>query len=301
MPKPPKVFEGGGLAEGEGRFATVETRRATEALEDTSLSVSFEEAESIFGNDFLDPHKVKEVFGALPERVPPIPFTREQLEQAVKLGQQLVFFTDSIVDKKGTIVPATFENLMKKYPHAKDGHKMVVMIHDPHASYRVEEVPREGWRLVTKEVIPETRNEETIPALGRLLDYYFGKVALEDIQLPQKYHDALRQYQERRAEIRPSMHSLNWREYIVQISELAVSDYFCERAVECLYRLMLTNQLYGTRLLSDVYARTGSIIPEQGHVTVGFFNEEGVVEGLSSPLEVYPQVGMCFSRGAAPE
>lgn len=294
-------FEGGNLGEGQGseRFKTHEENVSLEALEDAVDVVSFEEAELLFEEDYLGPEKVKQIFGVLPERIPPIPFRREELERARELGQQLVFFSQVIQDKKGEIVSATFKHLMERYPKAKDGNKMVVMIHDPTAAYRIEEVPRAGWRLVSKDVIPDTRGKQTIPALGRLLGYYQRRVSLTGERPPQAYIDATEEYRERGARtLQASMNELNWRNLIVPISELKVSQYFCERAVECLYRLILTNQLHGTRLLTDVYARTMSAKPESGHVTVGFFDEEGVVEGLSSPLEGYEQVGMCFSRGA---
>ena len=55
--------------------------------------VTLEEAEKIFEKDFLGPKAVEKVFGiSLAENaIPPIPFSRKELENAKALGQQLIF------------------------------------------------------------------------------------------------------------------------------------------------------------------------------------------------------------------
>ena len=298
MPKPPNVFEGGGLAEGEGRFAVKSTLDTDELLK-TVEAVEQQEAREVLGNDFFGPPEIQKVFGVTLEKIPPIPFTREELEKAKELGQQLILFTDVVVDE-GAQLPATINNLFSMYPSVWDGNRMGVRMKDVSADFRAKETPRMGWRLVSKKVIPRTEDATYIGSL-RVLANYFGE--LDAGRTEESWYQSIWEEVNREGvDIEDAMAiEEDWRSSLESITRLRASQCFGERAVECVYRLIVNQELHDTRLLSDTYVHTTSIFPDQGLVRVGFFREEGMALSITSPLENYPQVGMCFSRGAAPK
>ena len=133
--------------------------------------IEFEEAKEIFGPDFLGPEAVEATFSVELSQdelnqIENIPFTREELEQAKKLGMMLVLRV-SRVGKDKSAKPLTIKQLrgvFKGEDKLGDPKKKKSQIFYDQSWYDKEDfatkaTPSLGWGLVTKKILEESRNQ----------------------------------------------------------------------------------------------------------------------------------------------
>ena len=133
--------------------------------------VEFEEAQEIFGSDFLGPESVGSTFGVEfsqeeLNQIENIPFTREELEKAKKLGMMLVLRVPR-VGKDKTAKSLTIKQMrgvFKGEDKLGDPKKKKSQIFYDHDWYNKEEfatkdTPSLGWGLVTKKILEESRSK----------------------------------------------------------------------------------------------------------------------------------------------
>src|SRR3989344_2702020 len=133
-----------------------------ESPEGTTLA----DAERILGKEsVLGPKAVERVFGKT-ERIPPIPFSKEELERAKELGQQLIFYTDTLSS----------------------------------TTLGEKEAPLTGWRLTSKDLIPDSTSKNYVEQTDVLIEH-LQKQVFKGVKLPKPYEDAIVEWKRERAKI----------------------------------------------------------------------------------------------------
>jgi hypothetical protein len=125
--------------------------------------VSLDEARSLLGRSVLGPEEVGRAFGSIDDGVASlsIPYHREQIEAAVRRNQMLVLRAAKTAD--GTDL--TIANMIERFPQAFDQALLRKAGYQLKADWGIELEPlaqtetcRDAWSLVSREILPETRN-----------------------------------------------------------------------------------------------------------------------------------------------
>lgn len=258
-----------------------EVRAVTEAIE-AKERVDLREAERIMGKDFIGPAAIEKAYGFKPDVIPEIPYTREQLEQAKKLGEMLILRVDKDNDGK----PITIGRVQT----LKTGEKV---LYSDHTNFS-NEPPLRGWRLVSKDVIPGSRGknyfEQTIILYDHLVEV--GSIPQDNVARAQLLADveAIRFFYEQDK-------NKNVQEATKRLAQLPVNDSYRRRAVEQTYDLGAAFSATGERHLPPGTWDWGSSRYADGYlVNVGYFDADGAyLDGDRSGI-AHPDIGVCSSR-----
>jgi hypothetical protein len=294
---------------------------------ESSVRMTFEEAEHLFGEDFLGPREVEQVFGSMSETIPDIPFSKEELERAKELGQQLIFYTDKMnvmTDGHETVAPITIKNLKEKFSSAHDGNPMIssgveARVEDEHdkPSFCTKQKPRKGWRLTSPNVIPKTAGTIWLKEQTETLIKYLKDNVFEGGTMPREYQDAIAEFeaQERKlAELQTLVteDDYGYDKLMEGINKLAITKLCRESPVEVVYRLVLNDQVRQEKQLPATYISTNRRYDSIAHIVlVGAFDNKGIhidfvgniVDRIGNKLIRRDSIaetksgGTCLSRG----
>ena len=260
MPKSPK-FEGGGLSEGEGpgRFRSAQEIRADEIITELSPKkherVDLKEAREIMGDDFFGSEEIQTVFGWVPEHIPAIPFPADVLQNAKRQNFQLVYFVDQLPGPAvGSSIPFTIANLEHAITTSREGRVIWPGTVWSNQNFMENETPRAGWRLVAKDAMNKAGSEYLAEGYFKQIDTIFlcahNLYHETEKGMPEGYRWAIGEYEKDREEI-SRMLSISPSDAARTLLNHPVSDYFCESAVEAVYRAVLSNQLGRSQLPID--------------------------------------------------
>ena len=272
---------------------------------ESSEGATLTEAERILGKEsVLGPKAVERVFGKL-ERTPPIPFSKEELERAKELGQQLIFYTDALSStasgEKST--PLTLENLRTKFTKAHDDGKVFYSHGSDDFWYKNEdffkkEKPRTGWRLTSKDLIPDSTSKNYVEQTDTLIEY-LQKQVFKGTKPPKPYKDAIAQWKRERAKIEPlatSSTDTEWKRGSQMLADLAITKLTRELPIEVMYRFILNDQVNKDKPLPSTYTWTASRGSDGGLVYVGYFDDAGAGVSRDDPDFRVGHLGVSFSR-----
>ena len=257
-----------------------------------------EKAKEIFGQDFIGPDEVKAAFLDLVEisEVPEIPFSRDELEKAQKLGQMLILRTDRAKDGS----PLTMEKVHQMLDgKIKDEAKVL----DERDWYKGEEFytgekPEATWALVSKEVVPGSTSKNYLEQTQILVDYIKNEVFRGKV-IPVEYEEALEEFESEKAGIAAIVKSgteSEWKEASRRLEELDINRMTRQSPAEALYDLIAYYQRTGERLLKDKWTWTKRRDSDGGLVCVGRFDSDGVGVDGSRPGDSDSNLGVSFSR-----
>lgn len=262
-----------------------EIRESKESL------ISISEAREILGKDFLGPEAVKNVFGVELETIPPIQFTKEDLERAKELNQILILQTDKMEDGK----PMTLENLKNKFPKAHDGKKMW---YDQDwynkEDFFKNETPKAGWKFVSKDTIPNSTNKNYLEQTETVIQYLKEEV-FKDKELPKEYQEAITEFESQKSNISKLIDS-DWKSASDKLGNLQITRLTRENPSEVMYRLILENKENKDKLLPSKHTWTLGRGSDGEFVSVGGFDDGGAGVRGSRPDRRYDYLGVSFSR-----
>ena len=264
--------------------------------------VSLEEAERIFEKDFLGPKAVEAVFGVSfsKESVVPIPFSKEELENAKSLGQQLIFQTDVMKIDEGPFDPefdtVTSKNLKKVFLVEGDENSML----NNQGWYENEEffsekIPRPCWKLTSKDIVPNSTSKNYLEQTEMLVSYIQNEI-FRGIELPKEYAEAVLEFEEEKAAIAERMKGGNWGDASQWLADLKITKLTRETPVEAMYRLVLQEKTDQEKLFSAKYAWTSRRASGGGIVGVGQFGSGAAGFISDPPHHSYSDLGVFFSR-----
>ena len=276
-----------------------ESRKATLRQERTATpegTVSTTEAREIFKANFFGPNEIQAAFKLEQLSVPPIPFSRAELEQAERSGCMLILRH-----------PFTMQEMNARLQgKAEDGGKLLNAdtgagtVKDDtwyreEAFYTTEKLKAE-WVLTTKELIPDSTNKNYLQQTDRIAEYVKNEYFAGQ-PLPPEFEAALAEYATQRAEIEELMTS-NWQEAAKRLEELKLTQLTRPTPGAVLYDLIArANANTKERGLQAKYAWTarresvGGIL-----VHVGYFDAGGALVYRWSPGDAHPVIGVVFSR-----
>lgn len=260
-----------------------------------SGEIAFEDAERLFGKDFFGPADIEKVFGVRLDAVPEIPFSKEELDTAKKLNQQLIYQHD--VMERGT--PITLENLKKFFTKTHDG-KKVFYDRDwyENESFWKQEKPRDGWRLTSKDLLPGSTSKSYLEQTDVLIEHLEAQI-FKNTKLPKQYEDAVAEFKRKRSEIEPLAKSTTdseWKRGSQMLADLAITKLTRELPVEVMYRLILNDQARKEKLLPSKYTWTASRESVGRLVDVGGFDADGACVSRGDPDCRGDSLGVSFSR-----
>jgi hypothetical protein len=270
------------------------------------LELSLADAERILGKEsVLGPKDVEHVFGGKLEAVPNIPFSKEELERAKELGQQLILQIDTMLHKasgllsKEKSVPLTLENLKKKFTKSHDDGK-VFYDQDWYNSedFFKKDKPRVGWRLTSKDLLPGSTSKGYLEQTDVLVEH-LQKQVFKGAKLPKQYEDAIAEFKRKRAEIEPLAKSgtdSEWKRGSQMLADLAITKLTRELPVEAMYRLILNDQARKDKPLPSTYTWTAGRDSGGTLVDVGYFAAGGADVNRHEPRASHDFLGVSFSR-----
>jgi len=122
-----------------------------------------ERAREIMGDGYFGPEAVKTAFGieVLDSEIPPLPHTREQLEQAKELGEMLILRVSH--DNEGNLM--TLKNIRKKVIEESgvDKNEISFLIRANYYDdfpFLKDDHPKKEWKLVRGSFVPDIYSEK---------------------------------------------------------------------------------------------------------------------------------------------
>jgi MoxR-like ATPase len=230
---------------------------------------------------FFGPADVEETFGFKlnPEQVPPIPFTKEQLENAIGLGMKLVLQVGKTPEGEALTIDKMTKVLSGKTPDGKP-----IISNDTYELYKdsdmlKKETPRFGWKLVTGEVMSDTKDKTYLEQTKEIIRFIKEKV-YENKPLPKRFSDAIEDFQVKQETFKELVANDNLRELANVLQTSYISNLTREKACEVVYRLLIDLKKNGIRGLQGATVLTNSPCDAKdllaGSVIVGNFKDSGI-------------------------
>lgn len=283
---------------GAAEALVAKQRIETILLELSHLPVTPEGARKIMGQDFLGLEAIEKVFGpeALPQEIPPIPFSKKELLKAKELGQFLVLRVDRAPSGEPLTIKKINELLGPKY--AAEGSKL---LRDKswyeNKDFFTKETPEVSWALTSKGVIDDSYFKDyldQIPTIIRYLKQVFPE------GLPEIYEYAAEDWQNNsKIDDIPLIDAAGWPAKIQEIIEsLQINQLTRQTPAEAIYDLVMYHQNNGQHLLAFKLAWTSRQIPDSDCeiVSVGRFDTDGIDINTERFNGQGPYLSVCFSR-----
>lgn len=254
-----------------------------------------DQAKEILGEDVFGPEAVNEAFGIKveSETVPPIPFSKEELERAKELGQMLLLRVDKAPDGTPLTMKKIGETLGGK---VKDGGKV---FYDTdwykEEKFYTEDAPEAGWALVSKKVIPESTSKNYLEQTESIIEY----IKTEGFADKPEWQEAIQEFEREKAGIAgivTSSTESEWKEAARKLEALKINQLTRQSPTEAIYDLALHFQNTGTRLMDSMYTWTKRRSSDGGLILVGNFASDGVDVYGSRPGRSIDDLGVSFSR-----
>jgi len=283
-------------ARADGSLSDEEYLSSRERLSELYGTVSPEEARETLGNgQFLGAEEVGKAFGVRLEDVPPIPFSREELENAGRLGQMLVLRVDKAADGEPLTMKKIQEVIGGKMEASGKG-----PLRYPDDWYKDEDLftkerPAPGWTLTTKETVPGSASKDYIGQAEVMVAYLKDEV-FAGSDIPPAYEEAIREFEEQKAEI-AGLVSSHWQQASQRLADLKITRLTRKSAAETLYDMAVAFEETGERLLERGYSWTKTRSSVGYLVFVGFFDSDGALVSRDRPGYAYGgPLGVSFSR-----
>jgi MoxR-like ATPase len=256
--------------------------------------VSLTEAESIMGRElFLGPQAIQETFGFLPNAIPPIPFGKQELEEARGRGQVLILQ----VDRLSSNAPLTGETLHTQFGTQKDGNKFFYGTDwYKDEDFFKKETPRTGWKLSAPEVLDDSKSKNYFEQTELLAEHVQSLFAGKNI--PPAYQEALNEWEHEKGTIAPLMDDQGWQKAAEKLSLLKLNVLTRDTFIERMYLMKLLNQTQGKNILSGTYTWTRSRASGGDLAGVGGFVADGAHVYRYDPHSRSSNLGVSFSRHA---
>lgn len=284
-------------------FAEFDIEPPTTEGEGAAGEMTRTEAHELFKENFLGPEALEKTFGFRLEAqdIPAIPFSKQELEEAAKRGEMLVLQQGALPD--GT--PLTGKLIHERFGTQQDGSKFLYDTNwYQNEDFFTQEVPRNGWVLVSKEAVAGTKNQNYLDQTETLVRH-IEKDIFPTMSPTRRevYKRAIATYRNQKPTIEALWqdYEKNWKDIARILSELDITKLSRESAVEIWYRMKLANSVRKARdknILSSEYSWAHSRSSAGGLVRVGLFDSGGVRVLWNDPRFHFGSLGVAFFRSA---
>ncbi|MDB4984716.1 MAG: hypothetical protein JWM20_895 [Patescibacteria group bacterium] len=245
--------------------------------------INYLEAKEAIGKEnFLGPDEIKFRFSIDVKNAPKVPFSKQELMDAKKLGQQLVLYVDKTKDGKPLTISAMREQTKNKTSQATG------LFADGDDYFKNngldQETPRVGWRLTSKECLPNSENKNYFGQTQVAVDYLKNEV-FKGTKIPKEYAEAFDEWEAVKKtnlkEQSESGDSAKWMAASQQLANLKITQLTRERLSEVMYRLAIQESKNKERLLDSAgrtvyYTWTSSRGSDGDLALAGRFDSDGV-------------------------
>ena len=252
------------------------------------------------GTDCFGSDEIKQVFGIELDlaNVPPIPFSEEELLRAHALGQSPFLFVDKTKNGKPLTMMAMRDQFKNKLGDGKLLFNTDWYEKKNKEAFFLSETPTFGWKLVSREVIPDSLGKDYLGQTQILADYVRDRV-YKGVEMPPLYQKAIDELAERKEELAKIVRK-DWKQGAEALVDLKINQLFRETPVEVLYRLVVYYKVNKERLLPATYAWTKKNPAIGCIVYVGRCGSRGVYVDDGGPDGSNSNLGVCFSRSSVP-
>ena len=266
--------------------------------------LSLSEARALISPElFRGPEEVERVFGFQPVDIPPINFTREELERAKERGECLVLRSSKDGEGK-PLTPARMQEILEP-KWASDTQGVLRTEEGWRSAIGTElvdkEVVRDGWALISPDLLPNSTSKNYFDQTELLITELKAEV-YKGSPMPSQYGVAITEYESQKADLLAlSADNTKWQEASKRLSELKITQLLRPSATEDLYDLFMKFGITKVCPRSDKYNWTSSLSRGGYLVYVGLFVASGVHGDRWRPLNANGRVGASFSRLASPK
>ena len=248
-------------------------------------------AENVFG-----PDAAAATFGTPVEsmEIPPVPFSRVELERARDLGQVLVFRVSKAADGSPLSMAKMSEVLAPRFARENKGAVLRNTDWCKDDPFFRDDAPAHGWALVSREVVPNTASKNFLEQTEELVRYLRNE-AFRGAELPKKYVDAIAQFEAAKAGIADIISS-DWKKAAEKLKALDITSLTRQSPAEAAYDAMVTFDRTGVRHLQGIYTWTSRRSSDGRLVCVGFFAPSGIVVVTHAPVDSFSGLGAAFAR-----
>lgn len=281
-------------AKTEGLIGLVLELVKKDGLENKVRYSPLERAKEIMGaGTFFGRDEVRKAFGIEVKNVPPIPFSRQELERARELDQFLVLRTNVAPDGQPLTMQKINEILQPKFEEEGKGRVLYLRDWFINEEFFTTETPQLGWALTSRKIIPNSDRKDYLDQTEVLADYLVNQIFAGQ-SLPRKYRDNIDHFNASKDEIRQLIES-DWEEAAQRLLELRINQLCRQSAVEALYDIMIYFQNTGERILETEYTWIRNQDTYNYLITIGSSDAEGVgVGGFQTSIPDH--CGVLFSR-----
>lgn len=268
---------------------------------DIDPRIKMKYAEKLFGQDFLGPDQINSAFldqVEIPEIIPSIPFSRQELERAKELGQMLILRVNKAKDGSDLTIKRINTMLDGKI-RDKDNvlYQNLIDIYKGESFYN-KHTPILSWALVSKEIVPHSSNTNYLQQTEALVKYLEDEV-FKGKALPTEYAEAVAEFEKEKANIAPAISSTiesEWKEAASKMEALKLTQLTRQSPTEAIYDNIVCYQQTGKRLLENIYTWTKLRRNDGSLIFVGDFSSNGVCISAREPNCSAPHLGVAFSR-----
>ncbi len=281
----------------ENKIPASEQRAWEEQERKTYSERQLKEAIEVLGiENVFGPQAVENTFGTKIDikDIPPIPFSKADLEQAKELNQFLVLRVDKAPD--GT--PLTMEkmNEIMEPKFKNDGKGKVLFNTDWYKNepFYTTETPTLRWSLVSKEVLPDSTDKNYIDQTQVIVDFLRNDL-FKDQEVPELFKSAITEFETKKADLTKRI-TFEWRKVADELENLKITILTRQTPTEAIYDTLIRFNSTNTRHLPDRYAWTRGCSSGGSFVALGNAGAGGASVGRWHPEHVSGSLGVLFVR-----
>jgi hypothetical protein len=297
----------------QSKSASTATRLQSEIQElikklNESFHVSIERAKEIMGSrEVLGPKEIEKAYGIklVAEIIPPIPFSRKELEIAMENGQFLVLRSN--VDHEGN--PLTMERVRTSLlANGFNRGKITFMESYGSEDFWQNDPIELRWALVSKEVIPGSDDGKNyFEQTKQLVDYVKNEIFNENsnTKMPPHFLAAIIEFNDyvkknfsgkTEQQIEELLGGSDWRKYAQQLADLKINQLTRQTPAETLYDIFIYYENNNEKFLKLIYTWTKRLDFDGLPVKVGSADNAGADASGREIDSAVGGLGVVFSR-----
>ena len=256
----------------------------------------FAEARGIMGDEFFGPDEVEKAFGFEINRdlIPDIPFSTQELSEAKANGQYLMLYVSNKADGNPITVKELVNTLQEQFKRDGKGKIQYDTSWCENEKFYTTDTPRIAWRLITKDVIPDSLGRNYLQQTEDIVKYLKGTV-FNDRSIPTDYQEAIAEFERQKEDIGKNLSS-DWLKAASQLAGLKLTQMTRQTFVEERYGWLVYFKKENKRLLENIYTWTGSQMSDGLLVDVGRTGAFGALVSRWAPEHTSDYLGVVLSR-----
>jgi len=282
---------------GQGLIRVVGTPASkTHAEPPLPTNESMEKAREIMGTEFFGVEEVEKAFGFPIDKslIPKMEFTPQELTEAKANDQYLMLYVPKKADGTPITAKLLTDTLQPQFDRDRKGKIQYDTDWCKNEKFYTTDTSRPAWRLITKDVVPGSLNNNYLQQTEDIVKY-LKDVVFKGKSIPTDYQEAIDEFEGQKENIRKNLSS-KWQESANKLAGLKITKKTRQTLVEERYGWLVYFQNRNERLLEDKYNWTGSQSSDGNLVNVGVSDSDGAYVVGWGPGYSRGSIGVVLSR-----